>query len=339
MREKFPQNFEAYSNTRFMSHKDHGSHVTIETEGGHTITSKHMAFCTNVPLQEATVVLKEAFYRTYCVAVPAPKGTYPDVLLYDNGDPYIYVRKTAHPDPNKEYIVTGGEDHKVAQETKEGYDSHFKKLVEWTKQHYPECEPNAEYAWSGQIVEPADYLAYIGRNPGMEKNVYVASGDSGNGLTHGVIASRIITDLITDKPNPWAELYDPSRKPKPRTVPNATTENINQNLQFKRYIATDVSDIEEIPRCSGAVMHGAWKDLKMPVAVYKDGDGEVRTFSAICPHMKGVVAWNHAEQSWDCPVHGSRFDGKTGKCVMGPSNRGLKSKDEAAAEAQAATSG
>lgn len=340
MREKYPTNFQAFTNTRMRSHKDHGSHVTVETEGGYTISAGSIAMTTNVPLHEATIILKEAFYRTYCVAVAAPKGTYPDVLLYDNSDPYIYVRKTAHPDPSKEYLVVGGEDHKVAQETPEGYDRHFKQLVDWTKAHFPEAAPTADYAWSGQIIEPNDYLAFIGKDPSMmEKNVYVATGDSGNGLTHGVIAGKLIADLIQGVQNPWAELYSPSRKPKPRTMPDEVQENVNQNLQYKRYIATDVSDIEEIPRCSGAVVHSGWKDWKAPVAVYKDGEGEVRTFSAICPHLKGVVAWNHAEKSWDCPIHGSRFDGLTGKCVMGPSNRGLKSKDEAAADAQAETSG
>jgi Rieske Fe-S protein len=55
--------------------------------------------------------------------------------------------------------------------------------------------------------------------------------------------------------------------------------------------------------------------------------------------MKGVVAWNSSEMSWDCPIHGSRFDGLTGKCVMGPAIRGLHAEDGAAEEAQEGTSG
>lgn len=77
-------------------------------------------------------------------------------------------------------------------------------------------------------------------------------------------------------------------------------------------------------------MHAGISKLKKPLAVYKDGEGNVTTFSAICPHMHGVVAWNATEKSWDCPVHGSRFDGLTGKCVMGPAIHGLKPEDEAA---------
>lgn len=96
-------------------------------------------------------------------------------------------------------------------------------------------------------------------------------------------------------------LYSPSRKPKARTVSEVIGENINQNLNYSRYIKTDVSDIEQIPVCSGAVMHAGISQLGKPVAVYKDGEGNVTKFSAVCPHLHGVVAWNATEQSWDCP--------------------------------------
>src|SRR5690606_27791974 len=136
-----------------------------------------------------------------------------------------------------------------------------------------------------------------------------------NGLTHGVAAARIFVDQLTGKPNPWAELYSPSRKPRARTIPEVIKENIPQQAAYARWVAVDVPDIESIPPCSGAVMHAGLSKLKKPLAVYKDGEGKVTTFSAVCPHLHGIVAWNAAEQSWDCPVHGSRFDGRTGKCV------------------------
>lgn len=302
------------------------------------------------------VIDKEAYYRTYCIAMRAPKDSYKDVLIYDNGDPYVYVKKTEHPDPKYEYIITGGEDHKVGQESSEGYGKHYDNLAAWTKAHFPFVE-DTEFKWSGQIVEPNDYMAYTGHQTGSSKHVYINTGDSGNGLTHGVIAGKLLADLIEGVDNPWAALYNPSRKPKPRTVPEMISENVNQNLNYSRYIKTDVTDIEQIPMCSGAVMHAGLKKLGKPVAVYKDGEGNVTEFSAICPHLQGIVAWNATEQSWDCPgvllirpimksvlltervVHGSRFDGPTGKCVMGPSNRGLTAENERAEKAQIETSG
>ncbi|KAI5803742.1 gamma-glutamylputrescine oxidoreductase [Geopyxis carbonaria] len=340
LKERHPGRFKAYTQTRMEKYKDHGKDgVTVHTEGGHTINAANMVMTTNVPMHIASIILKEAYYRTYCIALAMPKDAHPDYLLYDNADPYVYVKKTAHPDPSKEYLIVGGEDHKVGQETTAGYGQHYDNLAAWARAHFPYVESKPEFAWSGHIVESNDNLAFIGRNTGSDVRTFVSTADSGNGLTHGVIAGKLITDLMIGTPNPWESLYSPSRLPKPRTLPEDLKENLKQNLTYKRWIQTDVSDIEEIPRCSGAVMHGGISKLGKPLAVYKDGEGKVTTFSAVCPHLHGIVAWNAAEGSWDCPVHGSRFDGGTGKCVMGPSIHGLAAEDGRAEEAQKGESG
>lgn len=305
---------------------------------------------TNIPLNVIEILGKVGFWRTYCIAMRAPMGKFPDMLGYDNGDPYIYVKKTEHPDPEYEYVITGGEDRKVGIETGDTYQEHFMKLEKWTREHFPFVE-ETEYRWSGQIVEPNDYMAFIGRASPLEKNVYLSTGDSGNGLTHGVIASRIITDMIMGVQSPWIELYSPNRLPKPRTIPSVVMENARQIFAgYSRYLVADVTDIEDIPRCSGAVVKAGIMQGMKPLAVYKDGQGNVITHSAVCPHLKGVVAWNAAEKSWDCPgmylissfshssklshwpfaVHGSRFDAATGRCVMGPSNRNLYPENDLA---------
>ena len=41
-----------------------------------------------------------------------------------------------------------------------------------------------------------------------------------------------------------------------------------------------------------------------------------------CPHLGCALKWNSAEHSWDCPCHGSRFDGK-GTVLDNPSNGNL----------------
>lgn len=54
--------------------------------------------------------------------------------------------------------------------------------------------------------------------------------------------------------------------------------------------------------------------------------------------MKGVVCWNHAEKSFDCPVHGSRFS-SNGICLSGPAKMNLSPTDEKAAAEQECDSG
>jgi Rieske Fe-S protein len=168
-------------------------------------------------------------------------------------------------------------------------------------------------------MEPVDALAYIGRNPMDAGNVYIATGDSGQGMTHGTIAGILLTDLIRGRDNPWAKLYDPSRRSL-RATGEFLKENLDVAVQYKDLVTPgEVKSIAEIAPGTGAILRDGLKKL----AVYKDPGGTVHKRSALCPHLGCVVEWNHTEKTWDCPCHGSRFKG-SGQVVNGPSLGNMK---------------
>jgi nitrite reductase/ring-hydroxylating ferredoxin subunit len=175
-----------------------------------------------------------------------------------------------------------------------------------------------EYAWGGQVIETMDYLAFIGRNPMDHDNVYVVTGDSGMGLTHGTIAGLLLTDLIFERRNPWTMLYDPSRM-RVRAAAEFARENSNVALQYADWLTDgDVESTDDIPRESGAILrHGLEK-----VAAYRDAQGVLHEHSAVCTHLGCIVKWNGSEKSWDCPCHGSRYD-PYGQVINGPANKPL----------------
>ncbi|KAK0610630.1 FAD dependent oxidoreductase-domain-containing protein [Bombardia bombarda] len=321
-------NFQCYTRTRAMSIEEMGieflglghKSVVIKTEDGQTITAKHAVEATCVPLQKLSVITQLEFYRSYCIAVRVPKGSVEDCLLYDNAEEYKYVRLTACDDKD-DYLVVGGCDHKVGQE-----DSlpRFAELEKWTRERFTQAG-TVDYRWSGQIFEPADYLGFIGKNQGCDR-LYIITGDSGDGLTHGVLAGRLIADEIDGVENQWAALYSPKRLGSiVKTLPAIVSHDLQINMQYKRLLQTDITDIEDLGRGCGGVLN---PKLSKPLAVYKDDEGKVHTYSAFCPHLKGVVCWNAAEKSFDCPVHGSRFS-KEGICLSGPSKANLAPEDEA----------
>src|SRR5205807_10075563 len=129
-------------------------------------------------------------------------------------------------------LIVGGEDHKTGQDKDPG--DRFGALEEWARVRFPEARKVVGY-WSGQIIEPVDALAFIGRNPGDEPNVYIATGDSGHGMTHGTIAGILLTDLICGRDNPWATLYDPSRKTL-RALGEFAKENLNVAWQYSEWL-------------------------------------------------------------------------------------------------------
>ncbi|KAI2641557.1 DAO-domain-containing protein [Hypomontagnella submonticulosa] len=314
--------FRCFTFTRAMSVKEKGievlglghKHCEIETESGKTVSCEHAVEATVVPLQKLSVIAQMEWNRTYCVALRVPKGSVDDILLYDTADPYKYIRLTPC-DAKHDYLIVGGEDHKVGQEDPRG---HFEALEEWTRERFPQAI-DAVFQWSGQIFEPVDYMAYIGKNQGNSR-IYIVTGDSGNGLTHGVLAGKLIADEIEGTTNSWADLYSPKRLSSVvQSAPTMIQNDMQVNAQYKRLLQSDITDIEDLKPGCGGVLNPT---MSKPIAVYKDENGEITKMSALCPHMGAVVCWNPVEKSWDCPVHGSRF-GERGLSIQGPAKANL----------------
>jgi glycine/D-amino acid oxidase-like deaminating enzyme/nitrite reductase/ring-hydroxylating ferredoxin subunit len=291
-----------------------GDTARVHTQDGYTISSKAVVVATNSPINDRVAMhTKQAPYRTYVIAAHVRAGSVPKALYWDTLDPYHYIRlhtQTGEAD----LLIVGGEDHKTGQAT--NVETRFARLESWTRERF--AVDGIEYYWSGQVMEPVDSLAFIGRNPG-DKNLYIATGDSGHGMTHGTIAGLLLTDLICGNANAWTHLYDPARKTL-RSLGEFAKENLNVAARYTDHLRRgEVRDEAAIPLDSGAVIrHGTKK-----VAVYCDETGQHHACSAVCPHLGCVVSWNGVEKTWDCPCHGSRFD-PYGKVVNGPANEDLE---------------
>ena len=292
-----------------------GETARVETTGGAVVTADAVVVATNTPVNDRFVIhTKQAPYITYVIGVRVPANTITRALFWDTPNPYHYIRLESLAD--HDVLIVGGEDHKTGQadDPKKPYAA----LEQWTRERFPEVG-EIEFQWSGQVMEPVDGLAFIGPNPLDDDNVFIATGDSGNGMTHGTIAGMLLTDLINGRENEWASLYDPSRKTL-RALKDFASENINVAVQYTD-LATpgDVGSPEDIQKGTGAVVRRGLKK----VAAYRDEAGAIHERSAVCPHLGCIVDWNTTEKTWDCPCHGSRFDAY-GKVFQGPANRDLE---------------
>jgi len=301
-----------------------GKKAHIETAAGSRIQANDVVVATNVPFIDLVAIhTKQAPYHSYVIAARAPSGAITPALYWDTHDPYHYVRLQRltntelggdNPDPI-ELLIVGGEDHKAAHES--DADERFMALESWMRERFI-AAGEVEFRWSGQVMETQDGLAFIGRNPMDAGNVYVATGDSGMGMTHGTIAGMLLTDLIQSRPNPWADLYDPSRV-RAGAAGEFLKENLDVAAQFTSYITPgEISSLDELLPNSGAVIREGLKKI----AVFRDEAGEVHRRSATCTHLGCIVGWNPAASTWDCPCHGSRFD-KYGVVVNGPASKDL----------------
>jgi glycine/D-amino acid oxidase-like deaminating enzyme/nitrite reductase/ring-hydroxylating ferredoxin subunit len=299
-----------YTNTRVAAVAG-GLPATVSTVAGRTVTAGAVVVATNTPINDRVVIhTKQASYRSYVIGLRVPRGTVARALFWDTPDPYHYVRIAEAPSETGDLLIVGGEDHKTGQA--DDGEARFYRLEAWARERFPSAT-EVMYRWSGQIVEPVDSLAYIGRNPADADNVYVATGDSGTGMTHGTIAGLLLTDLIAGRANPWEKLYDPGRVSL-RAAGDFARENINVVRQYSEWLGPgDADSVTQIHLGEGAVV----RDGLHLVAVYRDADGELHRRDARCPHLGCVVGWNATERTWDCPCHGSRFDAQ-GRVINGP---------------------
>jgi glycine/D-amino acid oxidase-like deaminating enzyme/nitrite reductase/ring-hydroxylating ferredoxin subunit len=290
-----------------------GPPATVATEGGRTVTADFVVCATNTPVIDWLVIhSKQAPYRTFAIGARVPVDTVPVALYWDTADPYHYVRLQG------DVLIVGGEDHKTGQED-DGYDR-FAYLEAWARERFPVGD--VEYKWSGQVMEPVDGLGYIGHNPGDKAHILVATGDSGQGMTHGTIAGILLTDLILGRPNPWQTLYDPGRKSL-KSAAEYLRENVNVAAQFLDYVSPgEVGSVDEIRPGQGALVREGLGKL----AVCRDEQGRLHALSAVCTHLGCIVHWNSLEGTWDCPCHGSCF-GTDGRVLNGPATAALQPRE------------
>jgi glycine/D-amino acid oxidase-like deaminating enzyme/nitrite reductase/ring-hydroxylating ferredoxin subunit len=296
--------------------KDRDGYRLVETEAG-VIRADSVVVATNTPFNHKVVMhTKQAGYRTYVVALRVPRNALPRMLLWDTGDPYYYVRLADDDQmPGSELLVVGGADHKVGQD--EHPEHRYAEIERWVRERFPMAHEVA-YRWSGEVMEPSDGLAYLGRDPAGSDHVYFITGDSGNGMTHCTAGAMLVTDLIMGRDNPWRSLYDPGRKVK-HGLGDFAAEQANTLAQYRDWVTGgEVDSAAEIAPGQGAIVREGMHKL----AVYRDEAGALHAVSATCTHMGCVVHFNSAERSWDCPCHGSRF-GTDGSVLHGPAVKAL----------------
>jgi glycine/D-amino acid oxidase-like deaminating enzyme/nitrite reductase/ring-hydroxylating ferredoxin subunit len=301
----------------------------IVTDEGYKISAKHIVVATNSPVNDLFVMhLKQYPFRTYVIGMLIKKYSVPHALWWDSGDfdtnpdipPYHYIR-TQNYNEQFDLLICGGEDHSTGLASVDVVpeENRYALLEDWCSKHFGGGE--VIYRWSGQVLEPMDSLAYIGRNPMDADNVYIVTGDSGNGMTHGTIAGMLIADLISGKENVWEKLYSPSRFKFFKAGDVFFKQAVGG---FIAYLKDKPGRVDEVSLSEIKTGEGKIIELNgKKYGAYAESQEKLHLVSAECTHLKCIIKWNNDEKSWDCPCHGSRFTYK-GEVLNGPANSNLE---------------
>ncbi len=295
-----------------------GATVAVKTRNGQTIMARDVVCATNAPIAgRLTLQAKMAPYRTYAMAFEIAKGSVEDALYWDTLDAYHYVR--LRPGDERDWLIVGGEDHKTGEA--DDAPARFDNLERWTKQRFGQVGA-VTHTWSGQVLEPVDFAGYVGRDPDND-HIYFVTGDSGQGITNGVVAGLLIPALFDGGDHPWRALYDPARVSLKATG-TFLSENSTAVKSLVEHLGGPLLDTEESlqPGQGGLVRDGV-----NVIAVYRDEAGTPHRVSSKCSHVWCTVHFNSFERCWDCPCHGSHFD-IDGNALNAPATAPLASIDD-----------
>lgn len=304
-----------YENSRVLEIEEEDDHCILKTEVT-KVKAKYVVHATHTPMglqiQYHTTL---GPYREYGIGVKLKNGPYPEGIFwgYYEDQKYSVRSYMVNEDP---YLLCIGSMHKVGQA--KNNKEHIQELITFVEQNF-EVE-SITHQWGGQNYKPADLLPYIGQKS-SDSRQYVATGFSADGLVWGVLAGNILADEINGLDHPYAELYKASRHQPLKAAKKFAKENLNVAAQMIKDFSVPDLDYKKLEMGEGKVIQVDGEK----VAIYKDEVGNLTALSAICPHMGCTVHWNNAEESWDCPCHGSRFD-KTGCVIEGPAFHGLDGK-------------
>lgn len=279
---------------------------------GHLILATHNPLTGNASLLRATLFqTKLSLYTSYALGARLPAGPHDTACFWDTADPYGYLR--IEPSPHGPYAIYGGEDHKTGQAT--DTVAVFGRLEKHLRAILPGATVDAR--WSGQVIETADGLPYIGE---IADRQFVATGFAGNGMTFGTLGAMMAVDAIQGRGNPWQKLFSPHRK----KLRHAALAYLRENKDYPvrlirdRLARPEAESLREVPAGEGRIVRMG----RRKVAAHRDARGRIQLCSAICTHLQCVVGWNSAEQTWDCPCHGSRFH-PDGRVISGPAEEPL----------------
>jgi glycine/D-amino acid oxidase-like deaminating enzyme/nitrite reductase/ring-hydroxylating ferredoxin subunit len=290
-----------------------GDPHTLATAGG-SVKATHVVQATQLPLYDPFgFFTANVASQSYGMAVRSDKA--PPGMYLSAETPARSIRPFV--DGDNRYLIIGGEGHRVAREA--DTTERYRALDAWARQTFGTPEP--AFSWSAHDYLPSDGLPYIGRLTPEVDGLWMATGFKKWGLTNGTVAALILSDLIAGRANPWGSTFD-SMRLKPKSSANKLLQrqaDLAARSAGPPVTGTLPAEIGEVTAGSGKV----FKSGTEKVAVYRDGEGAMHTFSAVCTHMGCEVAFNRAERTWDCPCHGSRFN-MDGTVIHGPAVNDLK---------------
>ncbi|MGL4173995.1 MAG: FAD-dependent oxidoreductase [Actinomycetota bacterium] len=288
--------------------------ATVNLADGNHVTANHVVLAAGAPLLDRGFhFAKVEPKRSYVVAIADASAS--EGMFLSAGSPTHSVRKATAPDGSPRILV-GGEGHSVGRVASEL--SHVNRLRDWVASHFPGARET--HAWSAQDYSSYDGVPFQAKLIGSP-SIYVATGYDKWGMSNAVATALYLSATILGDPPKWGRALA-RRGIKPASAVRAARLQAGVVEHTLRGYASTQS--RRAPEQLAPDTGRTGRNRLVPTAVSNTEAGDCRLL-AVCTHLGGALKWNDAERSWDCPLHGSRFNAK-GEVLEGPATQPLKQR-------------
>jgi glycine/D-amino acid oxidase-like deaminating enzyme/nitrite reductase/ring-hydroxylating ferredoxin subunit len=285
---------------------------SVKTEGGPQVRAERVIVATQLPFLDRGLFFARAHVQRSYALTARLAGGLPPAMYLQAESPGRSLR--AVPWADQELLIIGGESHDLGHgEPVE----RFRALERYARERFDVV--GFEHRWSAHDFISEDGLPFIGRLWPLSDRVLIATGFRKWGLAMGTTAARILADALLGRDNDWAASFDPRRVPGLSGAARLLKHNADSGVHFVADRIKRHGGAEELAPGEGRVVG----DGLAQKAVHRDAEGRLHAVSARCTHLGCIVRWNAAEQTWDCPCHGSRF-GAGGEVANGPATKPLQ---------------
>lgn len=242
----------------------------------------------------------------------ASSHTRPMMISTDSSTRSVRYAPTA----DGERLIVGGAGHPVGRE--KSPSKALAELDSWIRAHFPGAQQT--HYWSAQDYTPIDQLPYAGPVLPNDESILIATGFNKWGMTNGAAAALALSSRILGGRMGWASGFASWSPHELSGLTTAAANTLEVGLNLAKGWITPATRIarRNPGQDEGGVVSGPPWDLQARCVV----NGVGRTASPVCTHLGVIVNWNDADNTWECPLHGSRF-APDGSLLEGPATRDL----------------
>lgn len=287
-----------YENTRALQITKKLDYYLIKTNKN-KIKAKQIIVCTHYPFftKKIYTPFKTTIEKEYIISAKTNNTYKINMISNDNEIISIrYYKDNIIYTSNKSQLGCNINHKENMNEAIKNFKKHF---------NYP-----ITHTWYNYDIISNDYLPIIGKI--KENEILIATAYNKWGMTNGILAAKILTDIIKNKKNEFIELVNPYRKTNIKKI----IKNINYNyINLKTYIKNKKQN-----NIKYTIENG------IEYATYIDENKKEHKIINKCPHLKCKLIFNELDKTWDCPCHGSKYT-IDGKIIKGPSTYSIIPKN------------